>query len=197
MKSKQIIRQCIHCGKDFKTNTAPSRVNRGKFCSRSCSGKHNSTKHGHTTKYSFSPTYNSWVSMISRCHKPYSAKYKNYGAKGIFVCDAWKNSFQEFLKDMGERPDNKTIDRIDGSKGYFKENCRWASIKEQQRNMKSNKIIVFGDESGCLSWWAEKLNTTYAKLSYRIKKYGINNAIISLKSLQPHACASTQASLDH
>ena len=156
-----------------------------------------STKHGHTTKHSVSPTYNSWVNMVSRCHKPYSAKYPNYGAKGIFVCDAWRNSFADFLKDMGERPPNTTIDRIDGTKGYDKENCRWASIKDQQRNTKANRIIVFEGQSGCVSWWAEKLSTTYGKFTYRIKKLGVEKAIISLRELQPPSSSSNQEGLDH
>jgi len=135
--------------------------------------------------------------MISRCHKPYSAKYKNYGAKGIFVCEAWINSFADFLKDMGERPPNTTIDRIDGTKGYSKENCRWASIKEQQRNMKTNRIIEFEGQTGCISWWAEKLSTTHGKLSYRIKKYGVEKAIISLRELQLLSSSSNQVELGH
>lgn len=197
MKSKQIVRQCLHCGKDFKARTSPSRSDRGIFCSRFCLGKVTSKKHGHTTKHSVSPTYNSWVNMVSRCHKPYSAKYQNYGAKGIFVCDAWRNSFADFLKDMGERPPNTTIDRIDGTKGYDKENCRWASIKDQQRNTKANRIIEFEGQSGCVSWWAEKLSTTYGKLAYRIKKHGVEKAIISLRELQPPSSSSNQEGLDH
>ena len=197
MKSKEIVRQCLHCGKDFKAKTSPSRSGRGIFCSRVCLGKMTSTKHGHTTKHSVSPTYNSWVNMVSRCHKPYSAKYQNYGAKGIFVCDTWRNSFADFLKDMGERPPNTTIDRIDGTKGYDKENCRWASIKDQQRNTKANRIIEFEGQSGCVSWWAEKLSTTYGKLAYRIKKHGVEKAIISLRELQPPSSSSNQEGLDH
>ncbi|MFZ9497691.1 MAG: hypothetical protein ACO265_05675 [Polynucleobacter sp.] len=197
MKSKEIVRQCLHCGKDFKAKTSPSRSGRGIFCSRVCLGKVKSTKHGHTTKHSVSPTYNSWVNMVSRCHKPYSAKYPNYGAKGIFVCDAWRNSFANFLKDMGERPPNTTIDRIDGTKGYDKENCRWASIKDQQRNTKANRIIEFEGQSGCVSWWVEKLSTTYGKLTYRIKKHGVEKAIISLRELQPPSSSSNQEGLDH
>lgn len=197
MKSKQVIRKCLHCGKDFKARTSPSRSGRGIFCSRICLGKKTSTKHGHTTKNSVSPTYNSWANMVSRCHKPYSAKYKNYGAKGIFVCDEWRNSFADFLKDMGERPPNTTIDRIDGTKGYSKENCRWALLKEQQRNTKATRNIQFEGQTGCISWWAEKLCTTHSKLSYRIKKHGVEKAIISLRELQPPSFSLNQAELDH
>ena len=81
-----------------------------------------------------SRTYSSWQSLKSRCHNEKDISYPYYGAKGIKVCNEWNNSFEKFLEDMGERPEGKTIDRIDGSKGYFPGNCRWASPKEQAAN---------------------------------------------------------------
>jgi len=82
-------------------------------------------------------TYQSWLSMKDRCLNKNSKDYSTYGAKGITVCKEWVKSFESFYKDMGEKPRGYSIDRIDNTKGYFPENCRWASRSDQQRN-KSN-----------------------------------------------------------
>ena len=82
--------------------------------------------------------YNIWRGMKVRCDEKNKNKKigKYYASKGITVCDRWKNSFEAFAEDMGPRPSNKhSIDRIDGSLGYFKENCRWATSYEQSTNM--------------------------------------------------------------
>lgn len=79
------------------------------------------------------PRYHGYRDMIRRCEDPSHKDYPNYGAKGIKVCAEWKD-FRFFLKDMGERPTGMTLDRIDNSKGYFKENCRWATRKQQTDN---------------------------------------------------------------
>lgn len=96
-------------------------------------------KHGHASNYKgkkVSPTYKSWVAMVQRCTKEYHPHYNRY--KGM-LSDRWKD-FKLFLEDMGERPESLTLDRIDPTKGYYKENCRWADRKTQQRNRNSNSI---------------------------------------------------------
>lgn len=81
------------------------------------------------------PEYNSWWGMKDRCYGKNRISYKNYGGKGITVCDRWLNSFQNFLDDMDERPSSKhSLDRIDNNKSYFPDNCRWATRSEQQAN---------------------------------------------------------------
>lgn len=94
-----------------------------------------SIKHGHAKASGFSATYNTWRGMTDRCGNPNNTAYAHYGAKGIAVCHRWSD-FSAFLADMGERPEGMTLDRIDGSKGYSKDNCRWASAKEQAENRK-------------------------------------------------------------
>lgn len=84
--------------------------------------------------------YTTWKGLKQRCYNPNSQRYKDYGGRGIKVCDRWINSFQNFLDDMGERPKGKSIDRIDVNGNYEPSNCRWASPIEQSHN-KRKKIL--------------------------------------------------------
>lgn len=94
-------------------------------------------KHGHTLKGKYSPTYISWKAMRQRCRDPKYWQYSDYGARGIAVCERWRDSFANFLADMGERPAGRTLDRIDNSRGYEPENCRWATSEEQNQNKRA------------------------------------------------------------
>lgn len=106
-------------------------------------------RHGHNPAGSPSRTYRSWKSMKDRCRLACTNRYENYGGKGISFCKRW-DSFENFLADMGERPPNKTLDRIDPSKDYQPDNCRWADIKTQNRNRRASRRSTTGI-SGVLS----------------------------------------------
>jgi hypothetical protein len=95
--------------------------------------------HNRSNRRSKTPTYNIWSGLFTRCYNKNHATYKFYGAKGITVSDDWR-SFDNFLRDMGERPSNYQIDRIDNTKGYCKENCHWIS-KESNNKRQSNRLI--------------------------------------------------------
>ena len=83
-------------------------------------------------------TFISWASMLSRCKNKNIPRYKDYGGRGIKVCKRWLK-FENFYKDMKERPEGLSIDRKDNNKGYYKSNCRWATAKEQQNNKRKRR----------------------------------------------------------
>jgi hypothetical protein len=125
------------------------------------------TEHGHSKRGSTSPTYQTWRNMRSRCENPNVPAYKNYGGRGIAVCERWK-SFENFLADMGERPEGMTIERINNDGNYEPDNCRWSTYLQQGRNRRANKYLTWNGETKAVSEWAEvvgiKDSTIYARL---------------------------------
>jgi hypothetical protein len=108
-------------------------------------------KHGHSPIGKSTATYRTWSHVIQRTTNPQQNAYPHYGGRGITVCDRWRD-FRNFLEDMGERPPGKTIDRINNDLGYYKENCRWATIKEQHANRRTpkNHVEITGQRFGRL-----------------------------------------------
>lgn len=103
----------------------------------------------------------SYSNMMARCHNPKNKRYKDYGAKGLLVCEEWRNNFRQFYKDMGDCPDGYQIDRIDNTKGYSKENCRWVDPKTNMNNRSVSRIwIVNGIEYATSIEAAEALKVT-------------------------------------
>ena len=115
------------------------------------------TTHGHSRSVTGrkSRTYATWTSMKYRCDNPRLREYPNYGGRGITYDDRWKDFFT-FLDDMGERPEGMTLDRIDNNLGYSKENCRWATKKQQQWNRRKTIQVPDGGETVSLAEYARR-----------------------------------------
>lgn len=139
-------------------------------CLVSEGAKKRNTTHG----MSKTPTWHSWQGMMTRCYNANVIEYPDYGGRGIIVCDRWRESFENFLADMGIRPDDKTLDRFPDKNGdYTPENCRWATQKEQGRNQRSNWLITFNGRTQCLSAWAEEVGISQESISRRIRHKGM------------------------
>ena len=133
------------CGK--LTSTTKQRLKNGR--TKSCGCKKSeyvakaSRKHGANTKGVKSLAYQSYMAMVHRCTNENRKGFEKYGGKGINIQDSWleesPKGYLNFLKDMGERPENTSLDRIDGEFGYTKENCRWANSRLQAYNTKRKK----------------------------------------------------------
>ena len=97
------------------------------------------TTHGHARRGKRSPEFETWLGMVQRCTNPNVANYVNYGGRGITVCDRWRNSFEAFLEDLGERPKGTSIDRIDVNGNYEPSNARWATPAQQANNRRPSR----------------------------------------------------------
>jgi hypothetical protein len=101
------------------------------------------------------PLYHLWKAMVRRCHCERDIGYRKYGARGIAVCERWRQDFWAFVEDIPQRPSPEyTIDRIDGRKGYAPGNVRWATRNEQNRNMRSNRHLTVDGDTKILDDWA-------------------------------------------
>lgn len=119
-------------------------------------------------------TYKSWISAKQRCLNPNNHNYKNYGRRGIKMCERWINSFVAFLEDMGERPSpNHTLDRIDNNGNYEQSNCRWATKREQSNNTRTNRLIKINDKEITVSEFSRKYGINISNVFYELKK-GMN-----------------------
>lgn len=112
------------------------------------------------------PTYKSWAEMKYRCGNKKRPDYVN-----ISFDISWRD-FRVFLKDMGKRPLGTTLDRIDGTKGYSKNNCRWATNIEQAENRKSTRYFFYNGKNMTLSAWARELKVKRSTLAQRYYVYG-------------------------
>lgn len=115
------------------------------------------------------PLYKTWIDIKRRCNNPNYKDYPHYGARGVKVCQRWLDNFWNFVEDMGERPKNHSIDRINVNGNYEPSNCRWATVKEQNFNKQKPTItITFKGKTLTEKEWAEEIGISYA--AFRMRK---------------------------
>ena len=133
-------------------------------------------KHGHRPAGKKSRTYQSWSQMRQRCSNPRATGYRHYGGRGITVCPEW-DSFEQFLADMGERPEGKSLERVDNDKNYCPENCCWATKPEQNDNRRylgrKDQVQVELDGQIMDAYAAGKLlGIDHTTVRWRLKHWG-------------------------
>ena len=160
------------CGNTTVVPTAY--LNNGHTKSCGCGNSKFHTSHG----MSRSHTYTVWHGMMTRVSdNPSSQGYKNYGSRGVTVCERW-HKFENFLADMGECPEKMSIDRIDVNGNYEPSNCRWATQKQQMNNTRSNHIITFNGKSMTIQQWSDYIGIPGQTLRTRIKRgWSIEDAL--------------------
>jgi hypothetical protein len=115
------------------------------------------------------PLYDTWRGMIRRCSDIKNKEYKNYGGRGIRVCERWANNFYDFVNDVWPKPvGDLTLDRINNNGNYEPGNLRWSTIKVQSRNRRGNKFIENNGETKTIAEWAEIYNIDRSKLRHRL-----------------------------
>lgn len=170
--------QC-DCGKTKNVRGQSLKQGRTKSCG--CSTVDFRNTHMITHGKSKYPEYKVWKSMMDRCQNKRHKQYPSYGGRGIYVCDRWKESIEDFLEDMGRRPSkDHSIDRIDNDGPYTKENCRWATRSQQQCNRRGNRWIQFNGKNMTLSQWSKTLQISTQLLRLRIKKWGTEKALTTV-----------------
>ena len=155
--------QCLcNCGKTFYIY--PYMFGKPMYKSCGCLKVKKINNYNRTHSGTNHPLYQLYLSMVQRCYKPNHKAYASYGGRGITVCQEWldnPHNFYDWVESIGGRPEGYTLDRIDNSKGYSPDNCKFISMHEQARNKRSNIQLIHNGVTKCLTDWA--------------LEYGINN----------------------
>lgn len=133
---------------------------------------------------------NIFLHMKDRCYNPNFKDYKNYGGRGITICEEWQTphswkggrAFRKWALENGYA-DNLTLDRIDVNKGYNPENCRWVSMKEQQNNKRNNRLITYNGKTQTIALWCEELKLPFSTVKNRLNRGLPAEKILSKKAL--------------
>lgn len=174
-KTNNITMWVCQCKCGVIKNVNKSNLLSGRQTSCGCENRRKA-KEGMTTHgLSKERIYRIWAGMISRCYNHKVEHYSDYGGRGIQVSDEWRNDFMNFYNDMMPTYDKLlTIDRIEVNGNYCKENCRWATMKEQSRNRRNSLYLTIDGETKHAKEWAEQYNKDYGKIHQK-HRYGKND----------------------
>lgn len=171
-ESEKRVRGCVcweaQCDCGVVKTYSGAELRKGRTNSCGCLARELSSKRATTHGKKGTTIYRIWSGMMDRCNNPNSADWNNYGGRGITVCDEW-HKFENFYRDMGDRPKMHSVDRIDVNKGYSPENCRWATNKEQQNNRRNNRMLTYNGKTQTMSKWASDIGISFACLWRRIR----------------------------
>jgi hypothetical protein len=170
LPSGQSVWKCqCECGGTANVHGSRLRSGQHTHCKACCRDR----KHGESEGLNRRATteYAAWSSMIQRCCNPDCHAYSRYGGRGIGVCGRWRNSYVDFLSDMGRKPSRlHSLDRINNDIGYSPSNCRWATKKEQSNNRQDNRFITHDGKTMTISQWSEFIGIRRHVLDHRIKR---------------------------
>lgn len=155
------------CGTVKKINQYDVKKLKSKSCG--CYNRQSARNRKLTHGLSGTKIHRVWAAMLKRCRNPKDLGYKNYGGRGIKVCDRWIDSFEYFYKDMGPRPNRYTIERRDNNGDYCPENCSWQPYSVQGRNTRKNKWITVNGEKDTISGWAARTGIKIPTLVVRLR----------------------------
>jgi hypothetical protein len=173
------ICQC-DCGTSHRTRGY--QLTGGMIFSCGCLRREKASTHG----MSRTPEYAAWIGIRNRCYNPNIDSYPNYGGRGISVCERWINSFENFYSDMGPRPsEGHSIDRMDANGNYEPSNCRWATLTEQNRNLRRNHRITVGGVTLCVAAWAERTGISAGTIHRRMRYGWCPTKCVLLPTLSP------------
>jgi hypothetical protein len=165
-KHKHALLECVcDCGKN--TTVLANNLTRGRTGSCGCLQRDKAKTHGLVHK----SNYKRWRGMLDRYYNPNDSKFKNYGGRGISVCSRW-HDIAFFNEDMGDPPNEYSIDRINNDGNYEPGNCRWATREEQARNTSATVLLEYKGATKPLAEWADKLGLNYGMVWQRIKRGG-------------------------
>lgn len=156
------------CGNEVEVQTGNLTSGKSTQCMKCHCEMRYRTTHGESKNGTVSREYRAWSNMKRRCLDAKHPRFKDYGGRGIKVCDRWLADFSNFLADMGRCPPGMSLDRKDNDLGYCKDNCEWASAIDQTNNARSNIVVAIGVETHTVAEWCRILKrnpkTVYVRL---------------------------------
>lgn len=164
--------QCL-CGNQVVVNSG--NLTSGRTLSCGCLQRQrrieSHTTHGACKVPGYTPEYRIWCHIIDRCTNPRAPRFLDYGGRGIKMCDRWRNSFPQFLSDIGPRPSPKhSLDRYPDNDGNYEPgNCRWATCQQQNRNQRSTVFLTLNGETECVAEWASRIGMKPTTLRARLR----------------------------